>query len=106
MNASALAVQSYQSKEVNALQQTAALPDSTQRSLAFQQWAQCNVLAAATGQELCAGRPASPGGSGDGLSVQSGSALLQALLGNASAADAQYAALSPMSLHGSLSQGS
>ena len=40
MNAAALAVPLHQSKEVNALQQSAALPDSTQRSLASQQWAQ------------------------------------------------------------------
>ena len=79
-----------------------SLAGSAQCSLALQQWSQCNVLAAAIGQELCAGRPASPSGSGEGLSAQSGSALLQALLGNASAADAQCAALSSLSLPGSL----
>ena len=101
---SSLAVLLRRVRELHALQQNASLPDSTQRSLAFQQWAQCNVLEAAIGEELCAGRPASPGGSGESLSAQSGSTLLQALLGNASAADAQCAALSPVSLPGSLTR--
>lgn len=65
------------------------------RSLAGQQWAECNVLAQPLGEELCqwASRQNSTADGGgrssfdfSGLAVQQ---LLSAFLGNATAADAQ-----------------
>ena len=71
------------------VQQNATLPADALRSLALQQWVQCDVLLEATRNELCAGQQLEGGTAGENISVQSGSALLQRFLGNASAADAQ-----------------
>lgn len=75
--------------EMFALQQNSSLPASAQHSLATQQWLQCNALPNVTGGEFCTGQQAIIGSSVEGLSLESGRALLRDLLGNASAADAQ-----------------
>jgi len=72
-----------------AVQQNATLPADALRSLALQQWVQCDVLLSATRNELCAGQQLGGGTAGEDISVQSGSALIQQFLGDASAADAQ-----------------
>ncbi len=58
---------------------------------AFQQWVKCDMLSQPVGEELCAWAAAQNGsapGSSD-ISVEAGTALLSAFLGNASRADAQ-----------------
>ena len=61
-------------------------PAEVQASLAVEQWVHCVVLPNITGQELCAGQHPYSNAS---ISLQSGILLLQAFLGNTSAADAQ-----------------
>ena len=68
------------------LQQYGSTPAEVQASLAVEQWVDCVVLPNITGQELCAGQHPYSNAS---ISLQSGILLLQAFLGNASAADAQ-----------------
>lgn len=60
-----------------------------QRSLTFQQWVECNVLPHVAGSELCSDQQLVNNSPGTNITLQSGSALLQQFLGNASAADAQ-----------------
>lgn len=71
------------------LQQNGTLSADTQHNLTVVQWLECNVLPQVTGNELC--RVSQPANSSPGVNItlQSGTALLQHFLGNASATDAQ-----------------
>ena len=71
------------------LQQNGMLSVNAQRNLTITQWVECNVLPLVTGSELCAGSQPADSSPGVNITLQSGTALLQHFLGNASAADAQ-----------------